>query len=85
MEKKSSTTRTRHDAGTPAGGARPAARKPRATKRIDASDAPAPTHEQIALRAHELYLRSGCQPGRELEFWLEAERQLKDETSAVGV
>lgn len=38
---------------------------------------PSPTHEAIALRAHELYVQSGFQKGREVEFWLEAERQLK--------
>jgi hypothetical protein len=41
------------------------------------SSSPSPTHEAIALRAHELYVQSGFQGGRELEFWLEAERQLK--------
>jgi hypothetical protein len=35
-----------------------------------------PTHEEIALSARQLYLHSGCQPGRDMEFWLEAERQL---------
>ncbi len=49
------------------------------------NDAPAPTHEQIALRAHELYVRSGHQPGRDQEFWLEAERQLKEETKPLHV
>jgi hypothetical protein len=39
--------------------------------------ASAPSHEAIALRAHELFVQSGSQGGRELEFWLEAERQLK--------
>jgi len=41
------------------------------------SASPSPTHEAIAARAHELYVQSGFQGGRELEFWLEAERQLK--------
>ena len=36
-----------------------------------------PTHEEIALRARELFLQSGCQPGRDVEFWLEAEHQLR--------
>ncbi len=49
------------------------------------SDAPVPTHEQIAMRAHELYVRSGYQPGRDQEFWLEAERQLKEETKPLHV
>ena len=45
--------------------------------------APAPpTRDEIAARAHDLYVRSGHQHGREVEFWLEAERQLKDERKA---
>ena len=38
---------------------------------------PSPSHEEIAVRAHELYVQSGFQGGREVEFWLEAERELK--------
>jgi hypothetical protein len=38
---------------------------------------PMPTRKEIAIRAHELYAHSGHQPGREVEFWLEAERQLQ--------
>jgi hypothetical protein len=45
--------------------------------RTPQSSSPSPSHEAIALRAHELYVQSGFQGGRELEFWLEAERQLK--------
>jgi DUF2934 family protein len=37
------------------------------------------THEVIALRAHSLYEQSGFQSGREVEFWLEAERQLRED------
>ena len=36
------------------------------------------THDEIAQRARELYEESGYQSGRDLEFWLEAERQLRD-------
>lgn len=39
----------------------------------------APTRDDISARAHDLYVASGHQHGREVEFWLEAERQLKDE------
>lgn len=35
-----------------------------------------PTREQIALRAYELYLERGGEPGRELEDWTRAEREL---------
>lgn len=38
---------------------------------------PAPTHEQIAARAHALWEASGCPDGRDLGFWLEAERELQ--------
>jgi hypothetical protein len=35
-----------------------------------------PGHEEIARRAYELYLSRGAGEGRELQDWLEAERQL---------
>jgi hypothetical protein len=40
---------------------------------------PALTHEAIERRAHEIFLARGAEPGRDLEDWLEAERQLADE------
>jgi thioredoxin-like negative regulator of GroEL len=36
----------------------------------------APSHEEIALLAHQIYLARGRIPGHEVEDWLEAERQL---------
>ena len=33
--------------------------------------------EQIRLRAYEIYLERGEQPGRELDDWLQAERELE--------
>jgi hypothetical protein len=35
-----------------------------------------PTHDAIAKRAYELYEGSGRPDGRDVEFWLEAEREL---------
>ena len=35
-----------------------------------------PTHEAIAKRAYELYEDSGRPGGRDVEFWLKAEREL---------
>ena len=35
--------------------------------------------EAIARRAYELYAASGFQDGRDVEHWLEAERQLRKE------
>ena len=47
-----------------------------ATKRKEPAG---PAHDEIALRAHGLYESAGCQAGRDVEFWLEAERQLREE------
>jgi len=33
--------------------------------------------EKIRLRAYEIYLERGEQPGRELDDWLQAERELE--------
>ncbi len=38
---------------------------------------PNPTYEQIAERAHQIYLKRGFGPGDATSDWLEAERQLK--------
>jgi len=35
-----------------------------------------PTQEQIARRAYEIFIERGQPNGRDLEHWLEAERQL---------
>jgi uncharacterized protein YndB with AHSA1/START domain len=42
----------------------------------DATSTAAPTHEEIAQRAHELYLERGQAPGYEMENWLQAEKEL---------
>jgi hypothetical protein len=46
--------------------------------------APSPvkiTREQIAKRAHEIWVKNGCKHGQDEQNWLEAERQLKAEMS----
>ena len=35
-------------------------------------------HEQIAARAHDLYVARGRDDGHDLEDWLEAERELRE-------
>jgi uncharacterized protein YndB with AHSA1/START domain len=40
----------------------------------------APTHEQIARRAYELYLERGEKPGHEREDWLIAEKELSEKS-----
>jgi Protein of unknown function (DUF2934) len=38
-----------------------------------------PASEDVARRAYELFQARGGEPGHELEHWLEAERELRDE------
>jgi hypothetical protein len=37
-----------------------------------------PTHEEIAIRAYEIYEASGRIEGRDGDHWLEAERELNE-------
>jgi hypothetical protein len=39
------------------------------------------TCEQIAKRAHDIWVKNGCKHGQDEQNWLEAERQLKAEMS----
>ncbi len=55
----------------------PAARKSGAAKS-------APTQEEIALRAYQIYLERGGAPGNELEDWTRAERELLKKGSKAG-
>jgi len=41
------------------------------------SDSNIPTHEQITRRAYEIFIERGQPEGRDLEHWLEAEKQLR--------
>ena len=43
---------------------------------------PLPTHDQIARRAYEIWLQSGCVSGRDVENWTQAERELSTGCSA---
>ncbi|QOZ65917.1 DUF2934 domain-containing protein [Bradyrhizobium arachidis] len=40
-------------------------------------------HHQISDRAYELWEQAGHPTGRDLEFWLEAEREIGTGTNAV--
>jgi Protein of unknown function (DUF2934) len=46
---------------------------------IDAAVPNQPTHEEIAVRAYELFLKRGLAPGREIDDWLQAEKELVNE------
>jgi hypothetical protein len=41
-----------------------------------AANTAAPSYEEIAARAYEIYEREGRQPGTELQNWLRAEAEL---------
>lgn len=79
------STTTRKVAARPA--TKAATTRTTTTKRPRSTSAPAPsvvsvfTHQDVALRAHDLYVRSGHEGHRHVEFWLEAERQLRDGVS----
>jgi hypothetical protein len=36
-----------------------------------------PTQEEIQTRAFQLYLSEGCKEGNDLEYWLRAEKELR--------
>lgn len=42
-----------------------------------------PTRDQIAQRAYELYEKRGSQPGRDVEDWLTAETELRNQNTPV--
>jgi hypothetical protein len=46
-------------------------------RREQTQSASAPSEEEIRYRAYEIFLERGSVPGRELEDWLRAERELK--------
>lgn len=46
-----------------------------------APSAPPPTREQIEALAHAIWIDRGRPDGRELDNWLEAERQLRGEVT----
>ena len=41
--------------------------------------------EDVAHRAHELYVQRGCKPGKDVEDWVRAERELSGEVIAWPV
>lgn len=49
------------------------------TTAAPSTKAGAPSYEQIAQRAQEIWTKKGCLPGQDEQNWLEAERQLKAE------
>lgn len=42
------------------------------------------SHDAIALRAFHLYCERGCQDGRDLDDWLQAERELRGAAASTA-
>lgn len=42
------------------------------------------SHSEIANRAYELFLAAGAPHGRDLEHWLQAERELRTRSVSAG-
>jgi hypothetical protein len=55
----------------------PARRSPTAAEAMPNPAATAPTYEQIAVRAHEIFIARGAQHGRDQEDWYQAESELR--------
>ena len=45
---------------------------------------PSPRDQQIETRAHELWEHAGRPGGRDLDFWLEAEREIRRQSSETS-
>ena len=53
-------------------------------KQADRRPAFAPTTEEIAQRAYEIFVARGEQPGHDLDDWLQAESELLRENAVRG-
>jgi len=42
-----------------------------------------PTKDQIKYRAYALYLMRGCEPGKDVEDWVRAEKELDDQSDGA--
>ena len=42
---------------------------------------PKPTYDDIALRAYHIYMERGCTPGDPMQDWLQAERDLLEQSA----
>ena len=55
--------------------------QPRPTGPTQAAASPYPTHDDIAARAYELFLRRGGEHGQDWADWLLAEQELEPSTA----
>jgi hypothetical protein len=49
------------------------------TKEVAMIERKEPSREDIAHRAYELYTQRGCEPGKDIEDWVRAEKELASE------
>jgi Protein of unknown function (DUF2934) len=66
---------------SPSGPRRPASSKPPLVKPVRSNGRV--TDEEVARRAHALFLQRGGRHGGDVDDWLEAERQLNSESSSL--
>lgn len=64
---------------TRSGGATTTTLRPVGVKAPEATKMAKITRDQIAQRAHQIWVKNGCKHGMDEQNWLEAERQLKAE------
>ncbi len=43
-----------------------------------------PSRSEIELRAHQLWCQRGCPHGHDVDNWIEAERQLREEAAMIA-
>jgi hypothetical protein len=77
---KRTTAANRRTTGGP--GIRPGG-VPKRTNEARGETAPRVGHEQVAMRAYEIYLSRGAAAGRDLDDWLEAEHELGGRAGTV--
>jgi hypothetical protein len=49
------------------------------TKEVAMIERKEPSTEDIAHRAYELYTQRGCEPGKDIEDWVRAQKELASE------
>jgi hypothetical protein len=52
------------------------------TKTVTEDSEPAPTPDEIAQRAYDIFLARGEEPGHDLDDWFQAEAELLNERAA---
>jgi hypothetical protein len=79
MATSSNSKANKGKSSKPAAPVKAAAPAKAATKPAPAAGGPDPTPDEISIRAFEIYVSEGCQPGNDLENWLRAEQELRSQ------